>query len=177
MSIIANYDPNSNLLSIRNLLSEIPDLPNLTTKHLKVTLWGQDELLITVSGYSREDSKRLIDKVADTTSGRRENYGRPLINFLRIALSWDDHLRSKGKIAEDKAIDPADVAYLMMLLKIARLEHSWNEDSLLDIMGYADCLDDINRHLQELGYRRGIDDLCMMTRGELGALRNRLVAS
>ena len=61
---------------------------------------------------------------------RQENYGSPENNFQRIANFWSHYLC--------KQISPADVAVMMVLMKVARLQNNINhEDSWIDICGYA----------------------------------------
>lgn len=103
-----------------------------------------------------EERMRLVDQVSETTRGRRDNYGRPLINFLRIAVLWTAYARANNAPI---VFTPLDVAEMMVQLKIARLAHSYTDDSVLDIMGYADCIDDMNQQAIELGYK-SIAELC-----------------
>lgn len=58
-------------------------------------------------------------------------------SFARIARLWTAHLVNQGKTV---AIGPQDVAMMMILLKVARLEQSPDhDDSWVDIAGYAAC--------------------------------------
>jgi gene 55 protein len=67
-------------------------------------------------------------------NGRNIQYGEPEDNFLRIATLWNAYL---GKIC----VTPYDVAVMMCLFKIARLQGSAFEsvDSWIDMIGYAAC--------------------------------------
>lgn len=59
-------------------------------------------------------------------------YGSPEDNFGRIAALWSVHLQ--------KQITSTDVAVMMALLKIARLQSNpSHEDSWVDLAGYAAC--------------------------------------
>ena len=64
---------------------------------------------------------------------RDQQYGDPGKNFERIAEYWGTYLGTQ--------IGPEDVAIMMMLVKIARLEGSEykHKDSWVDIAGYAAC--------------------------------------
>lgn len=64
---------------------------------------------------------------------REEQYGPPEESFARIADLWSSY---KGQ-----EFAASDVAVMMMLLKIARGVHK--RDSLVDIVGYARCLERI----------------------------------
>lgn len=61
---------------------------------------------------------------------RQENYGSPESNFKKIADYWTLYLQKK--------IEPHDVALMMVLMKLARLQNKPDhEDSWVDIAGYA----------------------------------------
>jgi hypothetical protein len=75
---------------------------------------------------------------------RLQDYGKPEDNFLRIARLWNTHLLNSGILDslsdESKIITPADVATMVILLKVARLCNSPDHlDSWIDIAGYAAC--------------------------------------
>ena len=72
----------------------------------------------------------LLVKAAEVISGpRREDYGDPEESFGRIARLWSAYLNVE--------LQPSDVALLMALLKISRAATSLDEDSLVDLAGYA----------------------------------------
>ena len=65
---------------------------------------------------------------------RNNQYGPPTQDFHRTAILWTTYLDSKSNI------EAYDVAAMMALLKISRL--TWkpeNEDSWIDLVGYAAC--------------------------------------
>lgn len=75
-------------------------------------------------------------KTAETLiNGDRNNqYGPPTQDFHRTAGLWTIYLDGKS------VIEAYDVAAMMALLKISRL--TWkpeNEDSWIDLVGYAAC--------------------------------------
>lgn len=95
-----------------------------------------------------ETDKALIEHALEITSGdRRRDYGRPLINHLRIALQWSNYLGI--------TITPEKVVWMMIGLKQAREAHTPKYDNLLDTIGYSLCLDDMWQQLVELG--RAVD--------------------
>jgi hypothetical protein len=89
----------------------------------------------------------LINQVYGVRQERASNHGRPLINFLRICLMWS--------VRVGKVITPEDTGWMMDELKDARDMHSVNPDNLVDGIGYLDCIDDMHRHMIELGYPEG----------------------
>lgn len=72
-----------------------------------------------------------LDKAKEIINGaRQENYGKPESNFSRIAIYWSIYL--------DHAVSATDVALMMVLMKLARLQNKPDhEDSWIDIAGYA----------------------------------------
>lgn len=90
----------------------------------------------------------LLEIAKAAVADRGLNYGRPEDNFARIAALWTQHLRNRysepgeevDMSAWDGSVDSADVAMMMVLMKVARLENSpGHEDSWIDIAGYAAC--------------------------------------
>lgn len=118
---------------------------------------------------------RMIDEVKKVTEERRNGYGRPLVNFLRIAIAWHDYLLSAGKLHKGTSINPEDVIQMMQLLKIARHVNTFQTDNILDGMGYLDCLDSIHQEMRALGYESGAEAFRTMTKAEMEALLERLV--
>ncbi len=86
--------------------------------------------------YSRGPQKETMLEKAHrlTTTDRRDEYGHPSEDFARIARLWEVILGC--------TVTPEQVALCMIAVKIARLCHSpEHEDSVLDIAGYANCID------------------------------------
>ena len=74
-----------------------------------------------------------LKKADDCVNGKREqDYGRPESNFLKIADLWSAYY--------GVPFSPTDVAMMMALLKIARIQTGTaTEDSFVDLAGYAAC--------------------------------------
>lgn len=62
---------------------------------------------------------------------RNDQYGEPENNFGQIARYWSVYTGQK--------IDSQDVAVMMCLLKIARMQGGYKEDSYTDAIGYLAC--------------------------------------
>lgn len=87
--------------------------------------------------------KNVLEKASDAVNGdRADNYGDQLTNFTNIADRMTITLREK-LIAP---ITPQEVALLMIDVKLARLVKTGgrHEDSIVDIAGYALCLEKVN---------------------------------
>jgi hypothetical protein len=73
---------------------------------------------------------------------RQLHYGPPEENLVRIAKRWS--------LTLGQEITPQQVALCMMDVKLARLSHDpEHRDSIMDVAGYAACLNEINRHQEE----------------------------
>lgn len=79
---------------------------------------------------------KILEEAINITEGdRRRDYDHPIYNFVRIALMWTTY---KGV-----AFSPIDVAWMNMCTKVAREANTVKYDNLLDIVGYAKCVDDM----------------------------------
>lgn len=79
-----------------------------------------------------------------TTRDRRDVYGHPFEDFSRIAQQWQAVLGC--------TVTPEQVALCMIQLKIGRLcESPHHRDSIVDIAGYANCLDMIRQRRESGG--------------------------
>jgi hypothetical protein len=95
------------------------------------------------------DSKTILEEAAEITAGPRErDYDHPLPNHLRIARLWNAYFACRKEPTAE--LDAEDVARMMILLKIARDVFTPKRDSLVDIVGYARCLERIRERLSEL---------------------------
>tara|TARA_R110002012_G_scaffold17848_3_gene66471 strand:+ start:8676 stop:8960 length:285 start_codon:yes stop_codon:yes gene_type:complete len=72
-----------------------------------------------------EQAKELIN------GDRKKDYGDAWLNHKRIADYWSNYTDNKISFT------PTDVAVMMMMVKIARLQNSYTEDSFVDICGYS----------------------------------------
>lgn len=72
----------------------------------------------------------LLTDAAEIIDGRSDTHGAPERNFENIAEKWSDYLGVD--------IDSADVAEMMIRLKLARAETGeYNEDDYRDLISYA----------------------------------------
>ena len=85
----------------------------------------------------------VTDEVRATVCGpREESYGGPEDNFGRIARHWTAFLHNRfgNEHAANVCLTASDVAALMILMKVARLEYNiQHHDSWVDAGGYAVC--------------------------------------
>ena len=82
--------------------------------------------------------EELLNQVKVTVCGDREQaHGNPKDTFKRIARLWTTYLQNDDI---NVRITPTDVAIMMTLFKIARLQGNHkHEDSWVDACGYMSC--------------------------------------
>lgn len=73
---------------------------------------------------------------------REKSYDPPKVNFKRIARLWDAYLKNKA----DSNVTPLDVANMMILVKMARIQNTTTPirdqgDSVVDMAGYVGCIE------------------------------------
>ena len=88
-----------------------------------------------------KESLTVAPGVALVDGERQEMYGPPEETFERIAALWTAYFwhREPSLSGGFADIEPAEVADLMMLLKIARdMGPGYCEDNMLDVQGYAE---------------------------------------
>lgn len=74
------------------------------------------------------------------TKDRQNDYGTAEENFGTIAELWSTYMRAKFKHSWGIELTPADVAAMMILMKVSRVTTSpRKEDNWVDIAGYAAC--------------------------------------
>lgn len=86
------------------------------------------------SSHKTITKEELLDRAKATVADRGLNYGKPEDNFARIARYWNVHLQNRYN--EVYAIDAVDVALMMNLMKVARLDNEPRHlDSWIDMAG------------------------------------------
>ena len=78
--------------------------------------------------------KEILEAAIKTVcEDRQDSYGMPEDNFAIIAGLWSGYLG-------DVMLEAEDVAIMMILLKIARIQTgTFKPDNYIDIAGYAAC--------------------------------------
>lgn len=86
------------------------------------------------------DRADLLTAALDAVNARPKAYGPPERNFTRISRHWNVYLTGKYGAGSAPLLEAVDVAAMMALMKIARLEESpAHIDSWVDLAGYAAC--------------------------------------
>lgn len=109
----------------------------------------EDQKADAIVAGERMTKTKLLDAAKATVADRGVAYGGVEDNFARIARLWQTHFLNKaGAVVE---ITPDDVAQMMVLMKVARLENQPNHlDSWTDIAGYAACGAEITQDLPKV---------------------------
>lgn len=77
-------------------------------------------------------SESITEEAKSIVAGdRASDYGDANESFSRIAKLWSAYTGT--------TISPWDVAQMMILLKVSRAKTSRKRDTLVDIVGYAEC--------------------------------------
>lgn len=95
---------------------------------------------------ANKQSQTILDEAKNIISGpRRESYGHPTPNHQAIANLWNAFLDNRRGFGTGGPLSPAEVATMMCLLKIARLQYTpEHKDSLLDAISYLALVDVMN---------------------------------
>ena len=96
-----------------------------------------------------EEANRII------YGDREKTYGHPAKNFEATAALWNGYLQSKN--GEDAFLHilpftAVDVAHLMILLKMARELHMHKRDNVVDMCGYAGCIQKMEDYKDEVPF-------------------------
>lgn len=119
-----SLDPNSPPISV--------DLKDASGKVIRMV--SCDHILVVETRSIREQILDLAKKAILTD--RNADYGDPEDNFQVIANYWNNYLFSLN----GKALEPYDIAAMMILMKISRLVTSPSViDHWTDIAGYGGC--------------------------------------
>jgi hypothetical protein len=89
---------------------------------------------------------RSAESVADealriTHVDRNKANGEPEENFSYIAQCWTALLDARGLLGSDEGLNAADVARMMVALKLCRDANAPHRDNRVDAIGYTLCLE------------------------------------
>lgn len=83
----------------------------------------------------------ILEEAIHLINGDRNNdYGDPLDDFSTTARLWSTYISRCTTVRGHMALEPHDVAVMMILLKISRISQSPEKrDHWADIAGYTGC--------------------------------------
>lgn len=118
---------------------------NATERQEAISKMKEQILGTEAAACNKEPTPKCILELAHlaVNGERQENYGSQTTNFTNIADMWTVILREKLI----SPITPQDVTMCQVGLKLARLTKTGgcHRDSIIDIAGYAECLDKVNQ--------------------------------
>ena len=96
--------------------------------------WAADVL-----EYAKQRDAESVLDVAKRIAGvsRSRDYGHPLANHERIARLWNAYIANNPS----DTLSPEDVAWMMVLMKVAREQNTHKADNLVDVVGYVRCVE------------------------------------
>ncbi len=111
---------------------------------------SREELDATLHGLSHApnlDASQIAAKAAELIGGDREKtHGEKHLNFSNIATLWNAFLAIKLS-TNPGDLTAADVAKMMTLLKLARMETGkHNPDDAIDACGYSAIAGELSQH-------------------------------
>lgn len=96
---------------------------------------------------SKENRETILSEVKKIIcDDRNEQYGEPKDSFEKIADYWTTYIKHNCVAPDaDFGLDARDVAIMMVLFKLGRMETSYfaSYDSFIDAIGYMTCATDI----------------------------------
>lgn len=94
---------------------------------------------------NKNDILRTAEKIIN--GERQGTYGSAENSFNTIASLWTGYLKGNGR---EIVVDAADVANMMILMKVARNSSGvYKDDNWIDICGYAALGGDIQEKLND----------------------------
>lgn len=147
-TLMPGFDPDSLPLVQNTATSPAPEAswPGSAVSHGSLNpaknsaiLAGPEETPGNGAGIATPES--FVDEATRIVRGNREGvYGKPTQNFETIAALWSAWLSVRLKTTV--GLEAADIGHLMILMKEARLANApRHRDSMVDIIGYSDCVD------------------------------------
>lgn len=91
----------------------------------------------------------LVTAAEIINKDRLQEYGDPGESFARIRDYWNTYLKHRFNkdIPVKITLSRQDVAMLMLLMKVARLQGpKYTKDSIIDIIGYAALYNDLEKY-------------------------------
>jgi hypothetical protein len=133
-----------NLVS-KDLTTGCLDYPENYPNRASICLGFESIAELGVSPLEPESALRgekLFKDASNTINGERQTmYGEPEDSFFVIGSLWGEYLRTRYDV--ELQIKPDDVAFMMVQYKMAREMNQHKRDNLVDIVGYAGILDDM----------------------------------
>lgn len=93
-----------------------------------------------VSDKPLKSAETVCQEADRLVSGDRQaQYGHPWVNFTKIAQIATPLV--KDKLREGAVLEPKDIAWILIAVKLAREVNQHKRDSIVDAIGYLKILD------------------------------------
>lgn len=131
--------------AVKRYFDEVGTVTDNTGAHgTHVDFDNGEHAFLSTNNFELESGNEPTQKIVDIAKGlvygdRGEAYGHPAEDYARVALIWS------GILGVD--ITPVQAIQCMVGIKLSRLSNTPDHrDSWVDIAGYAECGDRINRY-------------------------------
>lgn len=126
----AGYD---SVVPNESLTDRLRRIVNDNAEHLSIAIKSTE-------AYKADRASILATASSHITKDRASTHGNAEDSFGSIARLWTAHFENSRKHIKNYAITATDVAIMMCLFKIARLEANQTHlDNWIDLAGYAGC--------------------------------------
>ncbi len=106
-------------------------------RQIGLTIYALEERSLRLVVDKPKPMSVLQEADALINGDKNAQYGPPTQDFKRTADMWTGLLQFK--LLPGAQLRPQDVAWMMMLLKASRAQHSKKRDNYTDAAGYAGC--------------------------------------
>lgn len=122
----------------------------LAKEHGIPVFLGLNSVLDFAQNHGKQKPQSALTEAMQVAGkDRSRDYGHPLDNHERIARLWNAYLDNRGKPLA--TLQPEEVAWMMILLKVAREQQTPKRDNLVDTCGYVRCIELMQEKRAEQG--------------------------
>ena len=101
--------------------------------------------MATKKAAVKKDQTVLEEAQSLIYGDRQQSYGSAKQNFKDTATGWSVILSKRNE--DYVEVTPEDVAMMMVWLKVCRQNNKPGRDNIVDICGYAGCVEKIEKNL------------------------------
>lgn len=102
-------------------------------------------------GIGQPAKKSILDEAEEIIYGDREQvYGHPSLNLSNIAEQWSLYLQQR--YGAQFEMEPDDVCWMMVQLKMVRQMNASKRDNLVDAVGYIALIERVEDYEKEQGH-------------------------
>lgn len=133
--ILGHDENHSTIVAIHNHKSQCNDLWLSVEKEND---WGSSLSHAEKDVSNMKEEFTILQQAQNLIYGDRQaSYGSVTENFSKIAAGWSQILNA--------GVSPEQVGLMMIWLKVCREVNKGSEDGIIDIAGYAGCIDKLRK--------------------------------